>query len=520
MEWKKPNFSFGKKKEEKKEAVESEDKNIHPEDAFEAPEDEQVSPYEQDVSAANRKKVFFLAIVGIIFGVIVIFVANSRQQAKKPVDKEIKSPVEAVPEDFEDKSLENARVLALEKKIEELEKQLNEKKSSNKPVSTLADKQTSNTATKPSQNSSNVSNNSNSSSYTTVSKKELVPLPPPDVDSDNDVTIDIKPDVPAGGMPRGQKKVVYTVQVLDDPVATFQEPTVNVSAGTKVASVSSTPSVSEYSSATSGVKPQKGSNPVGQKQKETSQTSSKKKEETRFVFPAGSFFRIVLLNGVDAPTGMKGKAIPTPVLGRVLSASILPNGYKANLKGCFVIGDAKGDLSSQRVYIRITKLSCVTKTGKILQKSMSGYVNGEDGKTGFIGRVVSREGAVLARVLFAKFVEGIGNAFQQSTYTTSISPLGTTQTIDPNEATKAAIYSGVSGAAKELSDYFLKLADQIFPVVEVNAGRQGDVIILKKLVIDTEKDLVDEKPFIEKSQNILEDEVSPEEKVFRAPVGE
>lgn len=516
MEWKKPNFSFGKKKSEEgeKKDIPPAEENLSPEDVFEAPEDEKVTPYEQDVSAANRKKIFFLAVIGMIFGIIVIFVANSRQNVKKPVDKEVEVPVEVAPEDFEDKSLENARVLALEKKIEELERQVQEKKEKNLMQNSVKKSDVKNQGSIQT-DSKNVSK---PASVSNVDKKALIPLPPPDVDSGVPGVVDINSGIP--GAPSKEKKIVYTVQVLDDPVEVYQQQFVRT--GHKVASVSSGPSVSPYNSAVSGVKSQTSTeksagtdsdpNSKGDKEKE--------KEETRFVFPAGSFFRIVLLNGVDAPTGMKGKAIPTPVLGRVLSASILPNGYKANLKGCFVIGDAKGDLSSQRVYIRVTKLSCVTKTGKILQKSMTGYVNGEDGKTGFIGRVVSREGAVLARVLFAKFVEGLGNAFKQSTFTTSISPLGTTQTIDPNEATKAAVYSGISGAAKELSDYFLELADQIFPVVEVNAGRQGDVIILKKLVIDVKKDLVDEKPFIERSQNILNDEVSPEEKVFKAPVGE
>lgn len=508
MEWKKPNFSFGKKKgkeEEKKQDTGNRDTS--PEDVFEVPEEDQVSPYEQDVSAANRKKIFFLAVVGIVFGIVIIFVANSRQQEKKPVEKEIESPVEVVPEDFEDKSMENARVLALEKKLEDLEKKLKESKPESNRVQ-LA-KKPPNTKTK-----STLENASkNTPTPAGVDKKALIPLPPPDAATDGSGgLVDVRSQVPVVGEKNSKtNKVVYTVQVMDDPVETFQD----VSFGKSVRmSSASVPSDSHY---VSGIKPKKS---VSRTAEKTGAKGQKKKEETRFVFPAGSFFRIVLLNGVDAPTGMKGKAIPTPVLGRVLSVSILPNGYKANLKGCFVIGDAKGDLSSQRVYIRVTKLSCVTKKGKILQKSMTGYVNGEDGKTGFIGRVVSREGAVLARVLFAKFVEGLGNAFQQSTYTTSISPLGTTQTINPSEATKAAIYSGVSGAAKELSDYFLKLADQIFPVVEVNAGRQGDVIILKKIVIDVKKDLVDEKSFIEKSQDVLNDETSPEEKVFRVPVGE
>ena len=206
------------------------------------------------------------------------------------------------------------------------------------------------------------------------------------------------------------------------------------------------------------------------------------KQETNTVeIPAGSFVKAILLSGLDAPTGGKARSMPYPVLMRVIDKSILPNKWQADIKDCFMIGEGIGELSSERVFIRVHTLSCVTESGKTYQKKIKAYVSGEDGKVGLKGMVVSKQGALLARTLVAGFLEGMAKAFAQQNTIVSVSPLGQTQTIDTSKATQIAAVQGLSGTTKKLADFYMKLVDQTFPVIEVNAGRKVDVVFLSEV---------------------------------------
>ena len=211
------------------------------------------------------------------------------------------------------------------------------------------------------------------------------------------------------------------------------------------------------------------------------------KRETTVEIPAGSFVRAILLSGLDAPTGGKAQSMPYPVLLRVIDKSILPNKWQADIKDCFMVGEGIGELSSERVFIRVHTLSCVTESGKTYQKKIKAYVSGEDGKVGLKGMVVSKQGALLARTLLAGFLDGMAKAFTQQNTIVSVSPLGNTQTFDTSQATQVAAFQGVGEATKKLADFYMKLVDQTFPVIEVNAGRKVDVVFLSEVKFGEEK---------------------------------
>lgn len=214
-----------------------------------------------------------------------------------------------------------------------------------------------------------------------------------------------------------------------------------------------------------------------------------KPKQKKIEIPSGSFMQGVLLSGIDAPTGTKGKSSPHPVLIQIVESTNLANGFRADLKGCRVIGSAYGDLSSERAYIRVEKLSCVAKDGRVVEKSKGasfGYVTAEDGKAGLLGRVVTKQGTILARALMTGFVDGVAKGFQQSSMNYSIQPTGSVGIPDPNMLAQQGIGSGVSEASKKLADFYMKLANEMFPVIEINAGRKVDVVLLEKITFDTD----------------------------------
>ena len=195
--------------------------------------------------------------------------------------------------------------------------------------------------------------------------------------------------------------------------------------------------------------------------------------------PAGTFMRVVLLAGLDAPTGGQAQNNPHPILMRVLDPAQLPNRYMADMKDCVVTANGYGDISSERAYIRTDRLSCIDQKGGAVDVSLKGYVAGEDGKAGMRGRLVSKQGQALANAFLAGIGSGIGQAFKESSSTVSTSPLGSTSTVTDGKELQAGLASGVGSAMSQLSKYYIKLAEQVFPVIEVDGGRVVDVVLTR-----------------------------------------
>jgi conjugal transfer pilus assembly protein TraB len=204
---------------------------------------------------------------------------------------------------------------------------------------------------------------------------------------------------------------------------------------------------------------------------------SKKKDGMKIYLPP-SFMEGTLLSGMYAPANSGGKGEPLPGLIRIKNLAILPNSVKADLKGCFVIVEAQGSLFDERAHVRLDTLSCLAKNGEsVIDQRVKGYVVDQDGFVGLRGTVVSKMGAAVARSLFAGFVAGFGDAVAQSTTITSISPLGTTQTFNTDEAAKAGAGKGLSQAGHDLQRFLLDLGKQAIPAIEVGAMRPVTVVI-------------------------------------------
>ena len=204
----------------------------------------------------------------------------------------------------------------------------------------------------------------------------------------------------------------------------------------------------------------------------------KKKKPTGFYIPAGTFTEGLLLNGLDAPASMKGKSNPYPTLIRLTDLSFLPNRYRLSMKGCFVLAEGYGSLSSERVYLRTVTLSCIVKGGKgHISAPIKGYVVGEHGKVGLRGKVVTKQGAILAREFVAGLLQGFGSIVQQQSQTMSYSALGATSTINPSHIGEAGLGAGLGTAAGELSKFYAKMANSMMPVVVVGAGRKLTLVL-------------------------------------------
>ena len=217
-------------------------------------------------------------------------------------------------------------------------------------------------------------------------------------------------------------------------------------------------------------------------------TSPRAARTTETYLPSTAFMRAVLLSGLDAPTGGQAQNNPHPVLLRVLDHAQLPNSFRSDVRDCFILGSGYGDLSSERAYVRTESLACVREGGDALDIPLKGVLVGPDGKAGVRGRLVSKTGQVLANALVAGLISGLGTALTASAITQSVSPLGATQTIDSSKALQAGIGQGLARGLDRLVQYYISLADKIYPVVEVDAGQIVDVVVTRGVSVVTSPD--------------------------------
>jgi conjugal transfer pilus assembly protein TraB len=202
--------------------------------------------------------------------------------------------------------------------------------------------------------------------------------------------------------------------------------------------------------------------------------------------PAGTTVKAILLSSVDMPCGVKGSTDPLPVKLRIIADGKLPHRVRARLKSGIITACVYGDLSSERVYFRLEKLTQVRADGFFIETQVAGYVSGEDGKYGLRGTVVDKSAELVENALFSGFMSGVSSFFEAA----ALAKLNPVIAFDGNSqgscsppswkqsAGQLAISGGSGGmtnALDELTDYFIRRAEQLRPVIQITPGRIVDI---------------------------------------------
>lgn len=207
---------------------------------------------------------------------------------------------------------------------------------------------------------------------------------------------------------------------------------------------------------------------------------------TQTTIPAGAFAKAVLLSGLDASSAMNASSDPRPMLLRIIDHGTLPRRFQSDLKDCHCTAGAYGDLSSERVYARLEKLSCIDRfTSEIVELQVSGYVSGSDGKAGIRGIVASKDGQFLARSLMGGMFAGLSNVANPQNRRAQVNPFfgggavpGASQPSGPSigENFMGGMATGATTALDRLSQYYIDRAEQLQPVIQIAAGQVVDIV--------------------------------------------
>lgn len=208
-------------------------------------------------------------------------------------------------------------------------------------------------------------------------------------------------------------------------------------------------------------------------------------EEKPVVYlPPGTFFEATLLNGMDAPTSSAAQKNPVPAVMRIKSDALLPNMFTHDIKECFILVSGHGVLSSHRAQLRTETISCVQEDGKVIESKADGYVVSEDGRVGPKGRVVTKQGQLIAQSLAAGTLGGFSQALKpRAVPALNLGSTGITQTerMSGRTLAESGVATGLSDASKAASAFFLDMAREMTPVIEIDAGRKLTVVLVKGL---------------------------------------
>jgi conjugal transfer pilus assembly protein TraB len=192
--------------------------------------------------------------------------------------------------------------------------------------------------------------------------------------------------------------------------------------------------------------------------------------------PALITIKALLESGVAAECQVDAQSNPIPVKLRLLDDAHLPNGVKVKLKRGLVLASAFAKISSERVYMRLEKLTIVNEKGEAIESQVAGYVSGEDGVYGVRGTVIDRSPKILKNAAASGFLSGISQALQASCTRGQTDNWNTKKYSITGELTQQGV-AGASNAFDMMAAYYIARAEQVAPVIQVEAGRIVDITI-------------------------------------------
>ncbi len=204
--------------------------------------------------------------------------------------------------------------------------------------------------------------------------------------------------------------------------------------------------------------------------------------------PAGSYADAVVLAGVDASVGVSSQGDPRPVLlrltGPARSAAEEGTALEVDVAGCTVTGAAHGDLSSEKVYVRLRTLTCAgPEPETVIETEVAGFVAGS-GKVGVRGPVVSREGALVEKAFLAGLISGAGETAANVLRPGTSGEGGAADAASLADLGRAGLGAGAGSAGRRVADYLIRRAEQYQPVIQLQTGTRVTAVFIEGARID------------------------------------
>ena len=205
--------------------------------------------------------------------------------------------------------------------------------------------------------------------------------------------------------------------------------------------------------------------------------------------PQGSYVSAKIISAVDVQVGVSAQSNPKPVLLRITgdakSAIFQDKKLSVDITGCLITAGAIGELSSEKVYIKLSKMTCAKNNDEVTEVPVQGYISAK-GSNGIRGEIIMKEGSMIGKSFLAGMVGGLGQAYSQSLAPPLTFGGGTTTmtSISAESAAKRGIGGGLGTSGNQISQYLIKRAEQYQPVISIPSGIEVEVVFIDGFFLD------------------------------------
>ena len=206
--------------------------------------------------------------------------------------------------------------------------------------------------------------------------------------------------------------------------------------------------------------------------------------------PSGSFVTAVTTGAADANAGVNGQSDTAPMTFRAIHDGILPNGRRSRLKDCSFTASAYGEISSNRGIARLDRMSCIFDDKIHGERILDIPVKGTAfnfGRNGIRGTPVMRNGKIMQMAGISGLFTGLGQTATDASSTAITSPSGVMSSVDPSQAFLNMGGASLENIGSKMADYYIKLAEQYHPIIELKVGAIVNLVFLEGFPLDEDK---------------------------------
>lgn len=204
----------------------------------------------------------------------------------------------------------------------------------------------------------------------------------------------------------------------------------------------------------------------------------------------GDSVRIKLLAGVNAPTD----GTPYPVVLKLISDVMGPDGNAVPLGEARIIAAAQGSLTDSRVLFRLTRLSIRLPNGKRKEFPVDGWIVGEDGIRGLEGVLIDPIGKAIVGAGMAGGLAGLGEGIAAANVQNRVYSNGNMYSnVNQGDVGKYAGGVALSSTANEWQAIIKDRLSQLVPVVQVLSGREATAVFSQSVAIPELLEQLDEE---------------------------
>lgn len=209
----------------------------------------------------------------------------------------------------------------------------------------------------------------------------------------------------------------------------------------------------------------------------------------RLTFGAGKICSGFLLNGTRSSTSADASSNPNLVMIQITDFGNFPKEFMEDIDEATAFGEAIADISAELVYIRVYMINITKNDGKEYtvdagKGSNLGYaICKKTGIVGSSGKVTDNSISIMRKAFIANGLSAVAEFFKNRGMVagTTLQNGAVVTKIGAKDQVEGAMASGAAKSLEKLADFYIKKAESITPVIQIEAGHEVVVVFPQKL---------------------------------------